>query len=117
MTGRTRRSLVQTPQPSEVMGSSETPAGLQELLHGYTVEVLRCRPTDLVEFAVQHFTRVLEKQRNEQGSTKSAKKGVTFDAKEEEDEEGDEEEGDVTVGESFGLKQPIWFFTLARQTS
>uniref|UniRef100_A0A3P8UIA0 cAMP-dependent protein kinase type II regulatory subunit n=1 Tax=Cynoglossus semilaevis TaxID=244447 RepID=A0A3P8UIA0_CYNSE len=79
------------------MGSSETLAGLQELLHGYTVEVLRCRPTDLVEFAVQHFTRVLEKQRNEQGSTKSAKKGVTFDAKEEEDEE----EQDVTVGESF----------------
>ncbi|XP_024916094.1 protein kinase, cAMP-dependent, regulatory, type II, alpha, B isoform X2 [Cynoglossus semilaevis] len=80
------------------MGSSETLAGLQELLHGYTVEVLRCRPTDLVEFAVQHFTRVLEKQRNEQGSTKSAKKGVTFDAKEEEDEE----EQDVTVAGSAG---------------
>ncbi|XP_024916095.1 protein kinase, cAMP-dependent, regulatory, type II, alpha, B isoform X3 [Cynoglossus semilaevis] len=84
------------------MGSSETLAGLQELLHGYTVEVLRCRPTDLVEFAVQHFTRVLEKQRNEQGSTKSAKKGVTFDAKEEEDEE----EQDVTVGEYSPLAPP-----------
>eukprot|EP00064_Thunnus_orientalis_P014338 superscaffoldBa00002471_g14381 len=58
------------------------PAGLKELLQGYTVEVLRRRPPDLVEFAVQHFTRVLENRRNDQpakkSSGKSARKGVTF---------------------------------------
>uniref|UniRef100_A0A3Q3BHN8 cAMP-dependent protein kinase type II-alpha regulatory subunit n=1 Tax=Kryptolebias marmoratus TaxID=37003 RepID=A0A3Q3BHN8_KRYMA len=48
------------------MSNVEIPAGLKELLQGYTVEVLRHRPPDLAEFAVQHFTRVLENQKNEQ---------------------------------------------------
>ncbi|RXM91866.1 cAMP-dependent protein kinase type II-alpha regulatory subunit [Acipenser ruthenus] len=40
--------------------SIEIPAGLTELLQGYTVEVLRQRPPDLVEFAIQYFTRIRE---------------------------------------------------------
>uniref|UniRef100_A0A3Q1EX94 cAMP-dependent protein kinase type II regulatory subunit n=1 Tax=Acanthochromis polyacanthus TaxID=80966 RepID=A0A3Q1EX94_9TELE len=48
------------------MSAVEIPAGLRELLQGYTVEVLRRRPPNLVEFAVQHFTQILESQRNEQ---------------------------------------------------
>lgn len=79
------------------MSNVEIPAGLKELLQGYTVEVLRSRPANLVEFAVQHFTEILENQRNDQQqdrrcSTKAARKGVTFeintsskDEKEEED--------------------------------
>uniref|UniRef100_A0AAX7UEY7 cAMP-dependent protein kinase type II-alpha regulatory subunit n=1 Tax=Astatotilapia calliptera TaxID=8154 RepID=A0AAX7UEY7_ASTCA len=44
------------------MSTVEIPAGLKELLQGYTVEVLRRRPPNLAEFAVQHFTRILEKE-------------------------------------------------------
>nr|XP_040059909.1 protein kinase, cAMP-dependent, regulatory, type II, alpha, B isoform X1 [Gasterosteus aculeatus aculeatus] len=65
------------------MSSVEIPAGLKELLQGYTVEVLRREPPDLVEFAVQHFTRILEGQKKNRGakkrSTRPARKGVTFD--------------------------------------
>ncbi|KAM6946592.1 protein kinase, cAMP-dependent, regulatory, type II, alpha, B [Lycodopsis pacificus] len=67
------------------MSNVEIPAGLKELLQGYTVEVLRREPPDLVEFAVQHFTRILGGQRNDQGakkrSARPARKGVTFDTK------------------------------------
>lgn len=61
--------------------SIEIPAGLTELLQGYTVEVLRQRPPDLIEFAVQYFTR-LRDTRSQDGSGATAKsggKGVMFD--------------------------------------
>uniref|UniRef100_A0A8C6S857 cAMP-dependent protein kinase type II-alpha regulatory subunit n=1 Tax=Neogobius melanostomus TaxID=47308 RepID=A0A8C6S857_9GOBI len=58
--------------------SIEIPVGLTELLQGYTVEVLRQRPTDLVEFAVQYFTR-LRDTRSQDGGGTGAKKGVVFD--------------------------------------
>uniref|UniRef100_A0A4W6ET07 cAMP-dependent protein kinase type II-alpha regulatory subunit n=1 Tax=Lates calcarifer TaxID=8187 RepID=A0A4W6ET07_LATCA len=78
------------------MSNVEIPAGLKELLQGYTVEVLRRRPPNLVEFAVQHFTQVLENQRNDQRakkhSTKSARKGVTFETKKDDEEEEEEED-------------------------
>ncbi|KAM8914679.1 protein kinase, cAMP-dependent, regulatory, type II, alpha, B [Spinachia spinachia] len=65
------------------MSSVAVPAGLKELLQGYTVEVLRREPPDLVEFAVQHFTRILEGQKKNRGAkkrgTRPARKGVTFD--------------------------------------
>lgn len=87
------------------MSAVEIPAGLKELLQGYTVEVLRRRPPDLVEFAVQHFTRILEGQRNDQKakkrSAKPKRKGVTFEAnsnKPNKDNEEEEEEED-TVSE------------------
>ncbi|XP_057702280.1 protein kinase, cAMP-dependent, regulatory, type II, alpha, B [Corythoichthys intestinalis] len=64
------------------MSNSEIPTGLKELLQGYTVEVLRNRPVDLVEFAVRHFTQILENQRNvkpaKKNAAKVARKGVTF---------------------------------------
>lgn len=87
------------------MSNVEIPAGLKELLQGYTVEVLRRRPANLVEFAVQHFTQILENQRNDQQqakrcSTKPARKGVTFEinksSKDDEEEEGEEEEDTIS---------------------
>lgn len=63
----------------------EIPAGLKELLQGYTVEVLRRKPPDLVEFAVQHFTQILDGQRKElkakRPSGRAARKGVSFESK------------------------------------
>ncbi|XP_049589556.1 protein kinase, cAMP-dependent, regulatory, type II, alpha, B [Syngnathus scovelli] len=64
------------------MSNYEIPEGLKELLQGYTVQVIRNRPVDLVEFAVQHFTQILENQKNDKTvkklDSKAARKGVTF---------------------------------------
>ncbi|XP_038135844.1 cAMP-dependent protein kinase type II-alpha regulatory subunit-like isoform X2 [Cyprinodon tularosa] len=74
----------------------EIPAGLKELLQGYTVEVLRHRPANLLEFAVQHFTRILDNQRNEQQAKKHnsnpSGKDVTFETVSNNSKENDEEE-------------------------
>uniref|UniRef100_H0WUZ9 cAMP-dependent protein kinase type II-alpha regulatory subunit n=1 Tax=Otolemur garnettii TaxID=30611 RepID=H0WUZ9_OTOGA len=40
------------------MSHIQIPPGLTELLQGYTVEVLRQQPPDLVDFAVDYFTRL-----------------------------------------------------------
>lgn len=80
------------------MSAVEIPAGLKELLQGYTVEVLRRRPPDLVEFAVQHFTQILDGQRKEQKAKRPSAKGVSFETKPDkadvdlEEEEDDESE-------------------------
>ncbi|XP_021542607.1 cAMP-dependent protein kinase type II-alpha regulatory subunit isoform X1 [Neomonachus schauinslandi] len=42
------------------MSHIQIPPGLTELLQGYTVEVLRQKPPDLVDFAVDYFTRLRE---------------------------------------------------------
>lgn len=88
------------------MSTVEIPAGLKELLQGYTVEVLRRRPPNLAEFAVQHFTRILESQRNDQQdkkpNTESVQKEVTFESGTDEPnkhEEEEEEEEPVPVSE------------------
>ncbi|XP_077428522.1 protein kinase, cAMP-dependent, regulatory, type II, alpha, B [Vanacampus margaritifer] len=77
------------------MSNSEIPAGLKELLQGYTVQVLRNRPPDLVEFAVQHFTEILENRKNDQPAkkrgAKAARKGVTFAANSDESAQDDGE--------------------------
>lgn len=82
------------------MSNAEIPAGLKELLQAYTVEVLRHKPADLVEFAVQHFTQILERQRNNQQTKKlsfrSAKKGVTFETNSKQSKENEEEEDTVS---------------------
>ncbi|XP_061788432.2 cAMP-dependent protein kinase type II-alpha regulatory subunit-like isoform X2 [Nerophis lumbriciformis] len=57
---------------------TQIPAGLKELLQKYTVEVLRHRPANLVDFAVQHFTQILQGQSNHKRGGKTARKGVTF---------------------------------------
>lgn len=75
--------------------SIEIPVGLTELLQGYTVEVLRQRPPDLVEFAVQYFTR-LRDTRNQDGSgvavAKTGGKGVMFDGEPMQTESNGEED-------------------------
>lgn len=76
--------------------SIEIPSGLTELLQGYTVEVLRQRPPDLVEFAVQYFTR-LRDTRSQDGSGATAKsggKGVVFDGEPMQTECDDDDEDD-----------------------
>lgn len=76
--------------------SIEIPVGLTELLQGYTVEVLRQRPTDLVEFAIQYFTR-LRDTRNQDGAGAAVKlgKGVMFDGEAMQTESnGDEDDDD-----------------------
>ncbi|XP_036956405.1 protein kinase, cAMP-dependent, regulatory, type II, alpha, B [Acanthopagrus latus] len=88
------------------MSAIEIPAGLKELLQGYTVEVLRCRPPNLVEFAVQHFTQILEGQRNDQRvkkhSAKPARRGVTFETKTNEVNKDEDEEEEDTVKSTTG---------------
>lgn len=51
-----------SPVPEAAAGMShiQIPPGLTELLQGYTVEVLRQQPPDLVDFAVDYFTRLRE---------------------------------------------------------
>uniref|UniRef100_A0A673C6L3 cAMP-dependent protein kinase type II-alpha regulatory subunit n=1 Tax=Sphaeramia orbicularis TaxID=375764 RepID=A0A673C6L3_9TELE len=89
------------------MSKAEIPVGLKELLQGYAVEVLRHRPANLAEFAVQHFTSVLEKQKQNQRikkRSKPAKKGVTFETnsnKPKKDEEEEEKEEDTVSDPVF----------------
>lgn len=71
--------------------SIEIPVGLTELLQGYTVEVLRQRPSDLVDFAVQYFTR-LRDTRSQDGA--GAKKGVMFDGEPMQTESNGEDDED-----------------------
>ncbi|KAM8892676.1 cAMP-dependent protein kinase type II-beta regulatory subunit isoform 1-T1 [Spinachia spinachia] len=42
--------------------SIEIPEGLTELLQSFTVEVLRNQPGDLIEFALQYFTQLKERE-------------------------------------------------------
>lgn len=75
--------------------SIEIPVGLTELLQGYTVEVLRQRPSDLVDFAVQYFTR-LRDTRSQDGSGAGGKtgKGVMFDGEPMQTESNGEDDED-----------------------
>ncbi|XP_035300974.1 cAMP-dependent protein kinase type II-beta regulatory subunit isoform X2 [Cricetulus griseus] len=57
--------------------SIEIPAGLTELLQGFTVEVLRHQPADLLEFALQHFTR-LQQENERKGAACFGHEGRTW---------------------------------------
>ncbi|XP_048038001.1 protein kinase, cAMP-dependent, regulatory, type II, alpha, B [Megalobrama amblycephala] len=82
--------------------SVEVPAGLTDLLKGYTLEVLKQRPADLLEFAVQYFTCLRERRSSTRGSSSRSPvtRGVAFDqdsaptdsSEEQEEEEKVEEE-------------------------
>ncbi|XP_056093914.1 protein kinase, cAMP-dependent, regulatory, type II, alpha, B [Rhinichthys klamathensis goyatoka] len=76
--------------------SVDVPAGLTDLLKGYTLEVLKQRPVDLLEFAVQHFTRLKERRSCTIRSRSPVTRGVAFDQDsaptDEEEEHGEEEE-------------------------
>ena len=83
-----------------MMSPVEIPQGLEELLHGYTVEVLRLKPDDLVEFAVQHFTRIQEGQGKEPHAkdaiVRTSQSRVSFRTH---SDEGVKDDEDSVVGE------------------
>uniref|UniRef100_A0A9J7XA25 Protein kinase cAMP-dependent type II regulatory subunit beta n=2 Tax=Cyprinus carpio TaxID=7962 RepID=A0A9J7XA25_CYPCA len=82
--------------------SIEIPEGLTELLQSFTVEVLRNQPGDLLEFALQYFTRLKENETrggafgNELNSAARAGKAVNFieEAMQIDSENGEEEDDD-----------------------
>ncbi|KAK2107984.1 hypothetical protein P7K49_013149 [Saguinus oedipus] len=57
--------------------SIEIPEGLTELLQGFTVEVLRHQPADLLDFALQHFTR-LQQENERKGTARFSHEGRTW---------------------------------------
>ncbi|XP_058025785.1 cAMP-dependent protein kinase type II-alpha regulatory subunit isoform X1 [Ahaetulla prasina] len=60
--------------------SIEIPHGLSELLQGYTVEVLRRRPPDLLDFAAEYFGRLRDSRDQQLREEAAARgKGVIFD--------------------------------------
>lgn len=90
--------------------SIEIPEGLTELLQSFTVEVLRNQPGDLLEFALQYFTRLKENETrggafgNEHNSAARAGKAVNFieEAMQIDSENGEEEDDDEEfVGKAF----------------
>ncbi|XP_054883204.1 endoplasmin [Poeciliopsis prolifica] len=82
--------------------SIEIPEGLTELLQSFTVEVLRNQPRDLLEFALQYFTRLKDSETkeasfgNDQNSAPRSGKAVNFidEAMQIDSENGEEEEDD-----------------------
>ncbi|XP_056128503.1 cAMP-dependent protein kinase type II-beta regulatory subunit [Rhinichthys klamathensis goyatoka] len=82
--------------------SIEIPEGLTELLQSFTVEVLRNQPGDLLEFALQYFTRLKENETrggafgNEHNSASRAGKAVNFieEAMQIDSENGEEDDDD-----------------------
>lgn len=106
--------------------SIEIPAGLTELLQSFTVEVLRNQPADLLEFALQYFTRLKENESrggafgNERNSSGRAGKAVNFceEAMQIDSENGDEDDDDDDDEEFVGNELlralfPVMSFTSA----
>lgn len=95
------------------MSHIQIPPGLTELLQGYTVEVLRQQPPDLVDFAVDYFTRLRE-ARLQAASPPAAPPsgsqalepgpGLVTDAKAESESEDDEDlDGRRRAGPTFAV--------------
>ncbi|XP_054243290.1 cAMP-dependent protein kinase type II-alpha regulatory subunit isoform X2 [Indicator indicator] len=72
--------------------SIEIPPGLTELLQGYTVEVLRHRPADLLRFAADYFTRLLDAR--DQEAAGDGRLIVSFDGEPMQTESNGDEEPD-----------------------
>uniref|UniRef100_A0A8B9CN36 cAMP-dependent protein kinase type II-alpha regulatory subunit n=2 Tax=Anatidae TaxID=8830 RepID=A0A8B9CN36_9AVES len=70
--------------------SIEIPPGLTELLQGYTVEVLRHRPADLVGFAAEYFTRLRDAREREAAG--GGRRVVSFDGEPMQTESNGEED-------------------------
>ncbi|XP_032443601.1 cAMP-dependent protein kinase type II-beta regulatory subunit [Xiphophorus hellerii] len=89
--------------------SIEIPEGLTELLQSFTVEVLRNQPRDLLEFALQYFTRLKDSETkeasfgNDQNSAPRSGKAVNFidEAMQIDSENGEEEDDDDDDDEEF----------------
>lgn len=101
--------------------SIEIPQGLTELLQSFTVEVLRNQPRDLLEFALQYFTRLKESetkeapfgQHEQQNSAPRAAKAVNFideamQIDSENGEEDDDEDDDEFMGMAARLRMRVW---------
>nr|XP_020668741.1 cAMP-dependent protein kinase type II-beta regulatory subunit [Pogona vitticeps]XP_020668742.1 cAMP-dependent protein kinase type II-beta regulatory subunit [Pogona vitticeps]XP_020668743.1 cAMP-dependent protein kinase type II-beta regulatory subunit [Pogona vitticeps] len=73
--------------------SISVPEGLTELLQGFTVEVLRSQPGDLLEFALQYFGRLKAEALAGQGRREGARRKEPGEEEEEEEEEDGQEEG------------------------
>ncbi|XP_067271245.1 protein kinase, cAMP-dependent, regulatory, type II, alpha, B [Pseudorasbora parva] len=83
--------------------SVEVPAGLAELLKGYTLEVLRHRPADLLEFAVHHFTCLRERRSSTRSTRSPVTRGVAFDQDSAQTDSGGEEDD---FPDDFTFKAP-----------
>nr|XP_061781292.1 endoplasmin-like [Nerophis lumbriciformis] len=88
--------------------SIEIPEGLTELLQSFTVEVLRNQPGDLLDFALQYFTRLKAGESHESHSNARAGKAVNFldqavriDAEISEEEDDDDEDFEAPVINRF----------------
>lgn len=89
--------------------SIEIPEGLTELLQSFTVEVLRNQPRDLLEFALQYFTQLKERETtqasfgNDQNSAPRPVKAVNFidEAMQMDSENGEENDDDDDDDEEF----------------
>jgi cAMP-dependent protein kinase regulator len=76
----------------------EIPDGLTELLQDFTVEVLRKRPADLLQFAAQYFEELVDKRGNDNAKSLLAKLATNHNHTEShnhEDEEEDDEMGEM----------------------
>lgn len=100
------------------MSHIQIPPGLTELLQGYTVEVLRQQPPDLVDFAVDYFTRLRE-ARSQPASPPAAPPsgsqglepcpGLVADAKTDTESEDDEDlDGRRRAGPTFAVGGRRW---------
>uniref|UniRef100_A0A3Q3J6B0 Cyclic nucleotide-binding domain-containing protein n=1 Tax=Monopterus albus TaxID=43700 RepID=A0A3Q3J6B0_MONAL len=86
--------------------SIEIPEGLTELLQSFTVEVLRNQPRDLLEFALQYFTQLKDRETkeasfgNDQNSAPRPGKAVNFidEAMQIDSENGEEDDDDDDDG-------------------
>ncbi|KAG8557315.1 hypothetical protein GDO81_018407 [Engystomops pustulosus] len=92
--------------------SIEIPPGLTELLQGYTVEVLRQRPHDLVDFAVHYFTRLQEKRLHDGAGAAAAQRpharGVNFDGEPMQTESnGDDEQDEDDEDDDSDFEPPV----------
>lgn len=83
--------------------SIEIPPGLTELLQGYTVEVLRHRPSDLLGFAAEYFARLRDARDQEAGG---GRRVVSFDGEPMQTESNGDEEPDRGDDESDSDFEP-----------
>lgn len=78
------------------MSDFEIPAGLTDILQDFTVEVLRAKPSDLIQFACDYFNRINEARGNK---VVFEKKGVSFG--------GGEESGDEPMNTDDSDEEPM----------
>ncbi|KAM4821225.1 cAMP-dependent protein kinase type II-alpha regulatory subunit [Thomomys bottae] len=96
------------------MSHIHIPPGLTELLQGYTVEVLRKQPPDLVDFAVDYFTRLREARAQTSAATALGLQTpepesiqVTQENEQSESEEEEEEDLEIPIPSRFSRRVSV----------